>query len=253
MSYGGVAVKTGLFLVVIAALAAVGWSTSETFTGRGSGLVYLVGFIVLIGLSIAAVHNPRLALLAGLLYAVLNGLWIGAISRYYDEVFDGIVGVALLGTLAVCVGVLLLFSVAGFRVTARGAQIIAVLVVGIGLLYLFGWVFSLVGVDLDFLYGSSPAAIVIGLIILGVAASTLLVDLTYVEQGVAAGVPKGAEWYAAFGIVSSIVWIYLEVLRLLALGVLDFHLRMGQCRPVTAGWKAVFLRLFTTGINQRQG
>jgi uncharacterized YccA/Bax inhibitor family protein len=165
MSYGGVAVKTGLFLVVIAALAAVGWVTSETFTGRGSGLVYLVGFIVLIGLSIAAVHNPRLALLAGLLYAVLNGLWIGAISRYYDEVFDGIVGVALLGTLAVCVGVLLLFSVAGFRVTARGAQIIAVLVVGIGLLYLFGWIFSLVGVDLDFLYGSSPAAIVIGLIL----------------------------------------------------------------------------------------
>ena len=179
-------------------------------------MVYLVGFIVLIGLSIAAVHNPRLALLAGLLYAVLNGLWIGAISRYYDEVFDGIVGVALLGTLAVCVGVLLLFSVAGFRVTARGAQIIAVLVVGIGLLYLFGWVFSLFGVDLDFLYGSSPAAIVLGLIILGVAASTLLVDLTYVEQGVKAGVPKGAEWYAALGIVSSIVWIYLEVLRLLA-------------------------------------
>lgn len=127
MSYVGVAVKTGLFLVVIAALAAVGWVNSETFTGRGSGLVYLVGFIVLIGLSIAAVHNPRLALLAGLLYAVLNGLWIGGISRYYDEVFDGIVGVALLGTLAVCVGVLLLFSVAGFRVTARGAQIIAVL------------------------------------------------------------------------------------------------------------------------------
>jgi uncharacterized YccA/Bax inhibitor family protein len=132
MSYGGVAVKTGLFLVVIGSLAAVGWATSDTFTGRGSGLVYLVGFIVLIGLSIAAVHNPRLALLAGLLYAVLNGLWIGAISRYYDEVFEGIVGVALLGTLAVCVGVLLLFSIAGFRVTARGAQIIAVLVVGIG-------------------------------------------------------------------------------------------------------------------------
>ena len=216
MSYGGVAAKTGLFVVVIGVLAAIGWVYSDVFTGRGSGLAYLVGFIVLIGLSIAAVHNPRLALLAGLLYSVLNGLWIGAISRYYDEVFDGIVGVALLGTLAICVGVLLLFSLAGFRVTARGAQIIAVLVFGIGLLYLFGWILSLFGVNLGFLYGSSPTAIVIGLIILGVAASTLLVDLTYVEQGVKAGVPKGAEWYAAFGIVSSIVWIYLEVLRLLA-------------------------------------
>ena len=216
MSYGGVAVKTGLFLVVIGVLAAIGWANSDAVTGRGSGLAYLVGFIILIGLSIAAVHNPRLALLAGLLYAVLNGLWIGAISRYYDQVFDGIVGAALLGTLAVCVAVLLLFSLAGFRVSARGAQIIAVLVFGIGLLYLLGWILSLVGIDLDFLYGSSPTAIAIGLVILGVAASTLLVDLTYVEQGVKAQVPKGAEWYAAFGIVSSIVWIYLEVLRLLA-------------------------------------
>jgi uncharacterized YccA/Bax inhibitor family protein len=216
MSYGGVAIRTGFFLAVIGALAAIGWSMSDTLTGRGSGLLYLLGFIVLIGLSLAAVHNPRLALLAGLLYAVLNGLWIGAISRYYDVVFDGIVGAALMGTLAICVGVLILFSVAGFRVTARGAQIISALVLGISLLYLFGWILSLFGIDLDFLYGSSPTAIVVGLAILAVAASTLLVDLTYVEQGVRAGAPRAAEWYAAFGIVSSIVWIYLEVLRLLS-------------------------------------
>lgn len=216
MTFGGVAAKTGFFLAIIGGLAAVGWANSETFAGRGSGLLYLVGFVLLIALSIAAVNNPQLALVAGLLYSVLNGLWMGAISRYYDEVFDGIVGLALLGTLAVCLGVLLLFSVAGFRVTARGAQIISVLVLGIALLYLFSWIMSWFGADLDFLYGSSPTAILLGLIILGVAASTLLVDLTYVEQGVSAGVPKAAEWYAAFGIVSSIVWIYLEVLRLLA-------------------------------------
>jgi uncharacterized YccA/Bax inhibitor family protein len=216
MTYGGVAIRTGFFLAIIAVLAVIGWTISDTLTGRGSGLLYLVGFIVLIGLSIAAVNNPRLALAAGLLYAVLNGLWIGAISRYYDVVFDGIVGAALVGTLAVCLGVLILFSVAGFRVTARGAQIISVLVLGISLLYLFGWVLSLFGIDLDFLYGSSPTAILVGLAILAVAASTLLVDLTFVEQGVQAGAPRAAEWYAAFGIVSSIVWIYLEVLRLLA-------------------------------------
>lgn len=216
MTYAGVAVKTTFFLVVIAALAAVGWATTGAFTGPGSGLLYFVGFLVLIALTIGAVHNPRLALAAGLLYAVLNGLWIGGISRFYEEVFDGIVGLALLGTLAVCVGVLVLFSLGRFRVTPRGAQIISVLVLGVSLLYLFGWVLSLFGVRLDLLYGSSPAAVLIGLIILGIAASTLLVDFTYVEQGVEAGVPRAAEWYAAFGIVSSIVWIYLEVLRLLA-------------------------------------
>lgn len=216
MSYGGVAVKAAFFLLLIAGFAAVGWSNADTFTGRGSGLIYLIGFFILIGLTIAAVHNPRLALVAGLGYAVLNGLWIGAISRFYEEVFDGIVGLALLGSMAIAFGVLILFSVAKFRVTARGAQIISVLVFSIGLLYFASWIFSLFGFRWDFLWGSSPVAILIGLLILAVAASTLLVDFTYVEQGVRAGVPKQAEWYAAFGVVSSIVWIYLEVLRLLA-------------------------------------
>jgi uncharacterized YccA/Bax inhibitor family protein len=216
MSYGGVAVKTAFFLVVIMGFATIGWSNADTFTGRGSGLIYLIGFFILIGLTIAAVHNPRLALVAGLGYAVLNGLWIGAISRFYEEVFDGIVGLALVGTMAIAFGVLILYSVGKFRITPRGAQIISVLVLGIGLLYFASWIFSLFGYRWDFLWGSSPVAILIGLLILGVAASTLLVDFTYVEQGVKGGVPKSAEWYAAFGIVSSIVWIYLEVLRLLA-------------------------------------
>ncbi len=216
MTYGGVAVKSAFFLLIIGVLAAIGWSNAETFTGRGSGLVYLIGFIALIALSIAAVNNPRLAFAAGLLYAVLNGLWIGAISRYYEEVFDGVVGLALLGTLAITVGMLVLYSLRVFRVTARGVQIISVMVAGIALLYFFGFILSLFGVNLSFLYGSSPTAIVIGLVILGVAASTLLIDFAQVEAGVKAGAPEAAEWYAAFGIVSSIVWIYLEVLRLLA-------------------------------------
>ncbi len=216
MSYPGVAVKTGAFLVLITALAAVGWSIAEPFTGRSYGLLYLVGFVVLIALTIGAAHNPRLALAAGLLYAVLNGLWLGAVSRYYEEVLDGVVGLALLGTLAVCLGVLLLFSVGRFRLTPRGAQIVSVLVLAVTLLYLLSWLLSLFGVGLDLVYGSSPAAIVLGVVILGIAASTLLVDFGYVEQGVRSGAPKAAEWYAALGIVSSIVWVYLEVLRLLA-------------------------------------
>ncbi len=216
MSYGGVFVKTVFFLAITAGFAGVGWANAASFTGRGSGLLYLVGFMLLIALCIAAVNNPRLALGAGLLYAVMNGLWIGAISRFYEEVFSGIVGLALLGTLAVCLGVLILFSVGGFRVTARGAQVIAVLVLGVMLLYLAGWLLSLFGLRIDLLYGATPGAILLSLLILALAASTLLVDLTFVEQGVRAGVPKAAEWYAAFGILSSIVWIYLEVLRLLA-------------------------------------
>lgn len=216
MTYAGVAIKTLFFLVIIVVLAAFGWANTATFIGPNASLLYLVGYIVLIGITIAAASNPRLALVAGLLYAVLNGVWIGAISRYYSEVFEGIVGLALIGTLSIAFGMLLLYASGTFRVTARGAQIISSLVLGVALLYLFGFLFSLFGFDLDFLYGSSPTAIIVGLIILAIASSTLLVDFTFVDQGVKQGVPKAAEWYAAFGIVSSLVWIYVEVLKLLA-------------------------------------
>lgn len=216
MSYGGVALKTSFFLIIIGFLAAIGWNNAETFAGRGAGLSYLIGYIVLIGLTIAAVNNPRLALVAGLLYSGLNGLWMGAISRYYDEVFEGIVGIALLGTMAIMVSMLILYSLRVFRITARVAQVIVVMTFGVALLYFFGFIMSLFGASLDFLYGGSTTALVIGLIILAIAASTLLIDFANVEAGVKAGAPKAAEWYAAFGIVSSLVWIYLEVLRTLA-------------------------------------
>lgn len=216
MSYGGVALKTVFFLAITVGLAAIGWSNADAFVGRGAGLLYLVGFLVLIAITVAAVHNPALALVAGLFYSALNGMWIGAISRYYELTFDGIVGLALFGTLMVCLAVIVLFSIGGFRVSPRGAQIISALALAISLLYLVSWVLSWFGVTVGILYGSTPAALLLGLVIIAVAASTLLVDLTYVEQGIEAGVPKAAEWYAAFGIVSSIVWLYLEVLRMLA-------------------------------------
>ena len=216
MSYGGVVVKTCVFVILIAGLAVVGWTNAATYTGKGAGLVYLIGYIVLIAITIAAGRNPKLALPAGLLYSVLTGVWMGAISRYYDEVFDGVVGIALLSTFAITIAMLLLYSLKVFRVTAKFAQILGAMVVGVGLLYLIGWILSLFGIRLDFLYGTSTTAIVVGLIILGIAAATLLLDFANVEQGVKVGAPKAAEWFAALGIVSSLVWIYLEVLRLLA-------------------------------------
>jgi uncharacterized YccA/Bax inhibitor family protein len=137
-------------------------------------------------------------------------------SRYYDAVFEGIVGLALLSTFVITVAMLILYSLRVFRVTTKVAQVIAAMVSGVALLYFVRWILSLFGVRLDVLYGSSTTALIVGLIILGLAASTLLVDFANVEQGVKAGAPKAAEWYAALGIVSSLIWIYLEVLRMLA-------------------------------------
>ena len=215
MSYGGVAVKAVVFVIIIGALAVVGWNNAATYSGKGAGLVYLIGYIVLIALTIMAARSPKLALPAGLLYALLTGLWMGAISRYYDEVFEGVVGIALLCTFVITIAMLVLYALRVFRVTAKAIQIIVAMSAGVGLLYFIGWVLSWFGVNLEFLYGTSATAIVFGLIILAIAAATLLVDFANIEDGVKAGAPKRRSGTPP-GIVSSLVWIYLEVLRLLA-------------------------------------
>ncbi len=216
MTLGGVIVKALFLLVIVAALATLGWQVSETLNGVNFGLLYLLGFILLIAITIAAANNPRLAAVAGLLYALLTGLWIGSITRYYATAFDGIVFLALAGTVAVCCAVLLLYLIAPYRVTARVVQVIVALSIGVGLLYLVGFFVTLFGGSFDILYGSSPASIVVGLIILGVAASNLLIDFKFIDEGIRLGAPRQMEWYAALGLVSTLVWVYLEMLRLLA-------------------------------------
>jgi uncharacterized YccA/Bax inhibitor family protein len=216
MTYAGVAVKATFFLVLVAGFATVGWNNAATFAGRGSGLIYLVGYIILIGITIAAAHNPRLALVAGLFYSGLTGLWMGAISRYYNEVWEGIVGIALLGTLAIMFAMLILYSLRVFRVTAKVAKVLISMAFAVAILYFFSFILSLFGASLNLLYGGNPVSIVIGIIILAIASSMLLLDFATIESGVKSGAPKAAEWYAALGLTSSLVWIYLEVLRLLA-------------------------------------
>src|SRR5690606_13827358 len=87
---------------------------------------------------------------------------------------------------------------------------------GIMLVYLFTIVLGLFGVDMPFIHDSGPMGILISVVIVGVAAMNLLLDFDFVERGVAAGAPKKVEWYAAFGLTVTLVWLYLELLRLLA-------------------------------------
>jgi uncharacterized YccA/Bax inhibitor family protein len=88
---------------------------------------------------------------------------------------------------------------------------------GVALVYLVSIVLSLFGADLPFLHDASPIGALISLVIVGVAAFNLLLDFDFVERGVAAGAPKQVEWYAAFGLLVTIIWLYIELLRLLAI------------------------------------
>jgi uncharacterized YccA/Bax inhibitor family protein len=216
MSVNGVIAKSMLLLMIVIALAAVGWHYAPQFLDVTSSLWFLVGYFLLIGLTLMVVRNPALSLIVGLVFAIINGLWIGAISQVYEEAYDGVVAQALLGTVAVAAAVLLLFLFVPFRATSRFVKIVFSLTLGIGMFYLIAWFFSLLGGNVDFLYGTSPLATFFSLFFMTVAAANLVVDFTYVDAGVKAGAPRGMEWFSAVGIVSTLVWLYMEILRFLA-------------------------------------
>ena len=117
---------------------------------------------------------------------------------------------------AVAAAVLVLFLVTPFRATSKFVKIVASLTLGVALLYLASWIISVLGGGTSFLYGTSNLALAFSLFFMAVAAANLIVDFTNIERGVALGAPKPMEWYSALGVVSTLVWLYMEMLRFLA-------------------------------------
>jgi uncharacterized YccA/Bax inhibitor family protein len=216
MTLTGTVVRAVALLALAALTGAYGWSVGLDWFSS-SGLWWLLGYFLLIGLTIAAASNPDLALPTGLLYAVLMGFWMGAVSRVYEEEYDGIVAQALLASVCAFLACLVLYLVRAVRVTPRLTRAIITATLGICVMYLVGWILSIFGVDL--LLISEPNALGIGLSvgICLVAAFNLFLDFAVIEQGIERGAPVTMEWYAAFGLLATLVWLYAELLRLLAL------------------------------------
>jgi uncharacterized YccA/Bax inhibitor family protein len=216
MTVGGTVAKAVFLLVVTTGFAGLGWRAAANILMTSSLWMFL-GYLVLIALTVAAAANPRLAFPVGLLYAVLTGLWIGAISRVYEAYYDGIVAQALLASLATVLACLVLYLSRAFRLTGKAVRVIVVATLGIGLMYFAGWILSIFGLNLLFWTDpGNPVGIAISVAICIVAALNLMLDFGFIEQGVQLGAPKEYEWYSAFGLLATIVWLYLEILRLIA-------------------------------------
>ena len=216
MTIGGTIVKAGFLVLLTLVCAAIGWELAADVLVQ-SGFMFFLAYLGLLALTVAAVHNPRLAPIVGILYALLMGTWVGAISRVYDAYYDGIVGQALLATLTVFVACLLLYSIRAVRVTGRFVKVVVAATLGIALLYLVGWFLSIFGIDLLFIEDpGNPTGIAISIFISVIAALNLFIDFDFIERGVQARAPKAMEWYAAFALLSTIVWLYVELLRLIA-------------------------------------
>jgi len=216
MSLQGTIVKSLGLLIVALATGAIGWSVGLDWFST-TGLWWLLGYFLLIGLTIAAASNPDLALPAGLLYAVLMGFWMGAVSRVYEEKYDGIVAQALLASVSAFLVCLVLYMVRAVRVTPKLTRTIITATLAIFVMYMAAWILSIFGVDLLLIDEPNAIGIALSIGICIVAALNLFLDFAVIERGIKQGAPVTMEWYAAFGLLATLVWLYAEVLRLIAL------------------------------------
>jgi len=219
MTVGGVATATAVLFVLLLATAVVGWGAVTPATnvraGNTPGWVW-IALIAGIGLAFATIFRPQWARVTAPLYALVEGLVLGAISRLFEVAYPGIVLQAVALTLAVFAIMLALFTTGAIKVTNKLRTGIMVATGAVAVVYLLGFVVRLFGSEIGFINEPSLFGILFSLVVVGIASFNLLLDFDFVERGVAAGAPKQTEWYAAFGLVVTIVWLYLELLRLLS-------------------------------------
>jgi len=228
MRVSGTAAKTLFLLLVLIAGGAYGWASATQSVGAdvGSGYAnttvtipggfWLASFAALfVGIFVAL--NPRRAAIGGIIYALLEGYLLGAISAAFDAQTEGIVGAAVLATVCVFMAALFLYLTRIIRPTAKMAFGVAA---GIGGLILVSIFVSIVAIfDWQWLYSDQfrTIGLIVGGLAIILAALSLTLDFASIEGGVEAGAPRFMEWYCGYGLMVTLIWLYISILRVLAL------------------------------------
>ena len=221
MTYEGAMQKIGLLLgfTVISALVTSAYSLTALENGNIGLLSALAmggvicGFILALIIYMTRPKNPAPLMLT---YAIVEGVFIGAMSTVMEYFYEGIVIQAILGTLAIFVSMYVLYSIKVLRPTPTFNKIVTSLTASIMILYLISFVFSITtSYSMSFLHSSSPLSIGFTVFILVIAALNLIMDFGFIERSVQNRTPKVGEWWGAFGMLITLIWIYIEVLRLL--------------------------------------
>ena len=216
MTTSGVAGKAVILLAVVLFSAAVTWQQFATGNLDMMMPAMLIGGIGGFVVGMIASFKPQTAPWSAPIYASLQGIFLGAVSAMYNLRFAGLPQQAVLLTFGVAASVFLLYRFNILRATEGFRRMMLAAMIGIALFYLGSMLLSLFGVSISFLTSSSKLAIGINLATAGVAALNLVLDFDRIEQGVRAGAPKQLEWFAAFGLMVTLIWLYLELLRLLS-------------------------------------
>ena len=217
MTFDDVVTKTAITMAVLIASAALAWLfVPPALYFPALILSALVGFGVVLLVAFRRNVSPGLVLA----YAAIEGIFIGMISKYFETYYEGIVVQAVIGTFAAAGVTLAAYKFFNIRVTAKFSKIVVISTLAFAALMLVNFIWSIAtgsgGLRGGIVGPVSPLAVGISLIAIVLAVLNLVLDFDYIEKGVAMGAPARESWRGAFGLTVTMVWLYVEMLRLLS-------------------------------------
>jgi len=217
MTIQGTVNKTGFLLLLAFASAAWVWRMFYTSGNPSAVTPYvLAGAIGGLIVALVTVFKQNWAPFTAPVYALLEGLVLGGVSALFESVYHGIVFQAVGLTFGVLACMLLAYKSGLIRATGKFKAGVVAATGGIVLVYVASFVLGFFGVQVPGIFGNGVIGIGFSLVVVGIAALNLVLDFDAIDRGAAAGAPKYMEWYGAFALMITLVWLYLEILRLLS-------------------------------------
>lgn len=201
-------------LALLIAAAIVSWTMY--FNGYNVGGLAIGGAVVGFILALVISFKPSAAPYLVPVYAVAEGAFLGALSATYETLYYGITMQAALITISVFIALLIAYKTRMIRATENFKLGIFAATAGIAIVYLLSFILGLFGITVPYLHDNSLIGIGISVVIVIIAALNFVLDFDFIESGAQQGAPKYMEWYGAFGLMVTLVWLYVEIIRLLA-------------------------------------
>jgi uncharacterized YccA/Bax inhibitor family protein len=212
MTMDDVVQKTGLAFLVTVATAALTWAIPGDAALGFALPAVLVALVLGLVIAFKQIANP----IATLSYGALYGVALGAISELFNDLYPGIVMQALIGTFGVFAGMLVVYKTGAIRVTPKLTRWVVGAMIGALVLMLANFVAYFFMDDGLGLRSGGPLAIGFSLLVIGIAAFSLLLDFDMADEAIRRGAPAKFAWYIAFGLLVTVIWLYIEILRLLS-------------------------------------
>ena len=214
MTVAGTLDKTFLMFLCALMPAAYTWKQFTLgFTDQVNMLMMIGAIVGFIFAMISAFTRNKVFMV---LYAVCEGLFLGGISAMFNQAYPGIVIQAVLATFAAMFSMLGLYRFNVIKCTDKFRSVVYISTISVAVLYLMQWIASFFNYSIPAIFGAGTIGIGFSLIVVGIAALNLILDFDFIEKGVQNMLPKEYEWFGAFGLMVTLVWLYLEILRLLA-------------------------------------